>query len=39
LWVVKKLLGERDDSLLENYYFREEFFERNKEKIAVLEKL
>jgi len=33
LWVVKKLLGERDDSLLEDYYFKKEFLEKNKEKI------
>jgi len=33
LWVVKFLLGERDDSLLDGYYFRENFLERNKEKI------
>ena len=33
LWVVKFLLGERDDSLLDDYYFKKEFFERNKEKI------
>ena len=35
LWVIKNLFGERDDSLLDDYYFREEFFERNKEKIEI----
>ena len=35
LWVVRFLLGDRDDSLLKDYYFKDVFFERNKERIGV----
>jgi len=39
LFVIKLILGERDDSLLDGYYFKDVFLERNKEKIIELETL